>query len=74
MVQCIRKEIDAFNDANRSITAEYGIQYFDITPISREGLIEPSLVAEDGLHPSGLQYSRWVELMVDVVQSMLEQS
>jgi lysophospholipase L1-like esterase len=70
----ISQEIDAFNDANRSITAEYGIQYFDITPISREGLIEPSLVAEDGLHPSGLQYSRWVELMVDVVQSMLEQS
>ena len=69
----ISQEIDAFNAVNRSITAEYGIQYFDITPISREGLIDPALVAGDGLHPSGLQYSRWVELMVDVVQSMLGQ-
>jgi lysophospholipase L1-like esterase len=70
----VSEEIDAFNAANRSITAEYGIQYFDITPISREGLSEPSLVAGDGLHPSGLQYSRWVDLMVDAVQEMLEQT
>ena len=68
----ISEEIDSFNAANRTITAEYGIQYFDITPISREGLSEPELVASDGLHPSGLQYGRWVELMVDFVQAMLE--
>lgn len=68
----ISQEIDTFNAANRSITEEYGIQYFDITPISREGLNEPELVASDGLHPSGEQYRRWVELMVDDVRRMLE--
>ena len=69
----ISEEIDAFNAAKRSITEEYGIQYFDITPISRQGLSEPSLVSGDGLHPSGLQYSRWVDLMDSVVQEMLAQ-
>lgn len=70
----VSQEIDAFNAANRSITEEYGVQYFDITPISREGLNEPDLVASDGLHPSGEQYRRWVELMVDDVRLMLESS
>lgn len=69
----ISQEIDAFNAANASITEEYGIRYFDITPISREGLNEPGLVASDGLHPSGEQYRRWVELMADDVRIMLEQ-
>jgi lysophospholipase L1-like esterase len=70
----ISQEIDAFNAANRSITAEYGIQYFDITPISRQGLNEPELVASDGLHPSGEQYRRWVDLMIDRVREILESS
>jgi lysophospholipase L1-like esterase len=68
----ISQEIDNFNAANESITKEYGVQYFDITPISREGLNEPELVAQDGLHPSGEQYRRWVELMLDGVRKMLE--
>ena len=68
----ISQEIDAFNAANKSITIDYGVQYFDITPISREGLNEPELVAADGLHPSGEQYRRWVELMIDDVRRMLE--
>lgn len=68
----VSEAIDAFNAANRSITAEYGIQYFDITPISRQGLSDPALVATDGLHPSAEQYRRWVELMFDDVRRMLE--
>jgi len=61
----ITKEIDAFNNINKSITQTYNIAYIDITPISREGLANPSLVASDGLHPSGLMYSRWVSLILD---------
>ena len=68
----ISQEIDEFNAANKAITDEYGIQYFNITPISRLGLDQPELVATDGLHPSGEQYRRWVELMVDDVRMMLQ--
>lgn len=68
----ISQGIDEYNAANREITESYGIQYFDITPISREGLEKPELVASDGLHPSGEQYRRWVNLMVNEIESLLE--
>ena len=57
----ISPQIDAFNKVNRKITEKMGITYIDITDISRRGLSEPALVAEDGLHPSGEMYRLWVE-------------
>ncbi|MBI1226740.1 MAG: SGNH/GDSL hydrolase family protein [Bacteroidetes bacterium] len=68
----ITAEIDEYNAANKAIAEELGIRYFDITPISREGLANPSLVADDGLHPSGQQYGKWVSLMLPGVIDMLE--
>lgn len=64
--------IDAYNAANREITEQKGVLYFDITPISRKGLEDPTLVASDGLHPSGKQYKQWVELMLPGVLDMLK--
>ncbi len=60
----ITKAIDEFNAVNESITKRYGIQYFNITPISRKGFEDPELVAGDGLHPSGKMYKEWVELIM----------
>ena len=68
----ISEDIDEYNAANKRITEEYGINYFDITPISREGINQPDLVADDRLHPSGLQYSRWVSSFYNEVAAMLE--
>lgn len=68
--QNISSEIDQYNHINDSISSVYGIKYFNITPISRQGLIDPSLVANDGLHPSGEQYSLWVELMMACIDSL----
>lgn len=65
--------IDAYNAANEEITRLAGIRYFNITPISREGLQDSELVAPDRLHPSGKQYGRWVALMKDPVRAMLPQ-
>ena len=59
----ISKAIDDFNAVNRSITEKYGVQYFYITEISRKGLDDPTLVAEDGLHPSGKMYAEWVKII-----------
>jgi lysophospholipase L1-like esterase len=56
----ISKGIDAFNAINKSITEKMGVKYINITDISRRGLTEPSLVADDGLHPSGNMYTEWV--------------
>lgn len=68
----ISKEIDAYNAINLSITAYYGITYFDITPISRKGLEQPNLIATDDLHPSGIMYAQWVDLMFPTVLAKLQ--
>ena len=63
----ISHAIDAFNAMNKSITEKMGIKYFNITEISRNGLAQPDLVANDGLHPSGKMYSLWVDRMLPIL-------
>lgn len=68
----IATELDAYNAINKRIVEAYEVAYFDITPISREGLERPELVASDGLHPSAKQYEEWVNLIYEQVkQEML---
>jgi lysophospholipase L1-like esterase len=57
----ISKALDAFNAINKKIAGDAGVRYINITDISRQGLAQSGLVAEDGLHPSGKMYTRWVE-------------
>ncbi len=56
----ISKGVDAFNAANKQIADKKGIRYINITDISRKGIAQPDLMATDGLHPSGKQYTEWV--------------
>lgn len=67
----ISDQIDLFNTVNRQITENYGVSYIDITPISRNGLIRPELVASDGLHPSGIMYGLWVDEIMKLVEKEL---
>ncbi|NML37406.1 SGNH/GDSL hydrolase family protein [Chitinophaga sp. G-6-1-13] len=55
----IAREIDAFNAANKAIAAAQGVHWLDITAYTREAVQDASLVAADGLHPSGKDYARW---------------
>lgn len=57
----IAREIDAYNAANKQITGQYNVHYIDITPSTREAATDNSLLASDGLHPSGKEYKRWAE-------------
>ncbi len=43
----------------------------EIFEISQAALEDRSLVAEDGLHPSGKQYSLWVDAIVPVVEELI---
>ena len=52
-------------------SAERGIAFVDIFDISREAATDRSLVADDGLHPSGAQYARWVDRIRPVVEGLL---
>jgi lysophospholipase L1-like esterase len=66
-VDVISKEIDVFNIVNQEETESAGAHYVDITPISRQVLDDASLVAFDGLHPSGKMYKLWIEKALPTV-------
>lgn len=63
--QQITKEIDTYNAANKQVALQYGIHYIDITPWTREAAHDASLLADDGLHPSGKEYKRWAEKIAE---------
>jgi len=44
----------------------------DVTPGSREATDDISLVASDGLHPSGKMYSEWARLAYPEALKVLE--
>jgi acyl-CoA thioesterase-1 len=66
-----RAGIVASNGMMASLSAERAIRFVDIFDISRGAAEDRSLVASDGLHPSGSQYARWVERIGGVVQALL---
>ena len=67
----IRKELDWFNAINKSVTDAYNCPYLDITPSTREGGTDRSLIAYDGLHPSGLEYRRWANRLAPMMLPVL---
>ena len=69
----IAREIDDFNTINFEETVRAGAQYVDVTPISREAVRDPSLLAADGLHPSGKMYAAWAQLAETKFLKALEQ-
>jgi lysophospholipase L1-like esterase len=60
-----------FNEVERAAAAARGIAFVDISSVARRVPGDPSLVGDDGLHPSGKQYAGWVELVVPVVERLL---
>jgi lysophospholipase L1-like esterase len=57
----ISTEIDNYNAFAQKYCLEQKIEFVSITEITRQGLTNPSLVASDGLHPSELAYSYFVD-------------
>ena len=67
----IRRQIDSFNVINKQITLAHGVHYIDITPSTRMALTDRSLLATDGLHPSGKEYKKWATLLAAFIKSVL---
>jgi len=62
-VAMISAQIAAFNKINLEETLNAGIAYIDITPGSQQAETDISLLAEDGLHPSGKMYAEWAKAL-----------
>jgi lysophospholipase L1-like esterase len=67
----VAADIDAFNAINRAETERPGAHYVDVTPFSREAAHDPSLLADDGLHPSGRMYAEWARLALPAARAAL---
>ena len=62
--QIISDEIDAYNTFAQQYCEQNEITFINITDITRNGLTNPELVASDGLHPSEIAYSKFVERLI----------
>jgi acyl-CoA thioesterase-1 len=63
--------IVASNTIMARLAAGRGIAFVDIFDLSLGAADDPSLVADDGLHPSGAQYALWVGRIGPVVTGLL---
>ena len=68
----IASQIDSFNTINLNIALQNGVHYLNITTSSREAAADPSLVATDGLHPSGKEYKKWANLLAPMIKAALQ--
>lgn len=64
------RSIENFRIEFIQLVEQRKIAFFDITPISRQTVTNPALVAAHGLHPSGKIYTQWVELISSFFNSV----
>nr|WP_321221821.1 SGNH/GDSL hydrolase family protein [uncultured Psychroserpens sp.] len=66
------EEINMYNDFIESYCQQEDITFLNITDITRQGLEHPNLVAIDGLHPSELAYTKFVERLLPITLQKIE--
>lgn len=68
----ISKEIDEYNKLKMAICLQYKVPFLDITEAFKAAANKEALIAEDGLHPSAEEYSRWAKKLADAVAKLLK--
>jgi len=67
----VSRQIDLFNAINKEVSLQNNITYIDITPSTRQAANDPSLIANDGLHPSGKEYAVWAGMLAPLIKNVL---
>ena len=70
--ELIAKELNEYNRIARNLSNEYGVTFFDITPISLKAVWDTDYVASDKLHPSAKMYAEWAEYIAPGVFQLLK--
>lgn len=60
-IKQVALEIDQYNQQCKTIAADLGCTYIDITTSQREDGADPAFLAADGLHPNGKEYEKWAK-------------
>jgi acyl-CoA thioesterase-1 len=68
----ITTEIDSYNTFAQNYCVKNDIQYIYITDITRKGLLDPTLVASDNLHPSDKAYGFFVDRLIQNAVAVLK--
>ncbi len=68
----IASQLDAYNAVAAELCAKHEVAFVDITPVSRAVGGDPSMLVDDGLHPSAPMYVRWTELALPTLVRMLD--
>lgn len=68
----ISKEIDKYNNFAKVSAEMHNVSFISITDITRNGIKKPNLVANDGLHPSGIAYRHFVDRIYPTVLSIIK--
>ncbi len=66
-IEKIAKEIHAFNTTCKNITEKLGCTFLDITESQINDSKNPEMIAEDGLHPSALEYTKWAKKLATAI-------
>jgi lysophospholipase L1-like esterase len=61
----IANEIDEYNAACKKITLLQNCTFIDITTSQRADAQNAEMLASDGLHPSGKEYAKWAEELMN---------
>jgi lysophospholipase L1-like esterase len=69
----IAEELDMYNNYMAQKCISLNIPFIDITQISRGLGSSSGALADDNLHPSGSQYGKWVEVILPIVKTLLEE-
>lgn len=67
----VRSEIDRFNEINREEAKARGAHWIDVTSFSRHAGAHPTMLVDDGLHPSGMMYAEWARLILPAAREAL---
>jgi len=67
----IARELDAFNAINREESRRRHVHWADVCAASRRAGAAAEMLAEDGLHPSGRQYARWLDTLLPAARAAL---
>ena len=57
----VSEGVNTYNEFAKNYCLANNITFINITDITQMGLLQPELVANDGLHPSSIAYSKFVE-------------
>ena len=67
----ISSQIDEFNAINKEVTIAHHCNYIDITNSTKLAKDDASLLARDGLHPSGKEYAVWANMLAPMMKQIL---